>query len=97
MPLPTRGRVLGGFLRLGFVRKDRTSQKDEGLRRDGVSPSYLKGAPPLVMPLLLMADHRIRATKATPTTQVEAQPMRNDIIAMQCSIDLSPWQDSVVL
>lgn len=53
--------------------------------RDGVCPSYLKGAPPLVMPLFLKMDCRIRASTANPTAQV-----RNDIVRMQYSVGLSP-------
>lgn len=52
---------------------------------DGVCPSYLKGAPPLVMPLFLKIDCSNRATTANPTAQ-----MRNDIITMQYSVELNP-------
>lgn len=93
MPLPTRGNVLGGFLRLGMSARTGTLQNERG--KDEVSPSYLKGAPPLVMPLFLKTDRRIRATTANPTAQVAAQPERNDMVTMQCLVGLSTSQVTV--
>lgn len=88
IPLPTRGNVLGGFLRLGL--SARTTHYTESNGKEevgiGISPSYFNGAPPLVMPLLLRTERRIRATTAIPTAQV-----RNDIVTTRYSLGLSPF------
>lgn len=82
-----KGQRVGRLPTVGDVSEGSTMERDERRMRAEVSPSYLNGAPPLVMPLFLKTDCRIKATTANPTAQVS-----NDIIAMQYSVRLSPSQ-----